>query len=248
MEELSIAVVARLTGVSSRTLRHYDDIGLVPPARIGSNGYRYYGRAQLQRLQEVLVLRELGLGLAAIDRVLGAGGDRAASLREHRAALLTERDRLTRLADTVGRSIEELEGGAQMSAQERFDGVAATRYEDEVVARWGRTAYDDGQARWAELGPEGRAAHQAEHDAIVAGLAAALAAGVGPGEDQVQALVGRHHRWVSTFWTPDRAAYVGLGRMYVEDPRFTRSYDEHGEGTAVLLRDAIEVWAERRLG
>ncbi|MGD9955417.1 MAG: MerR family transcriptional regulator, partial [Candidatus Nanopelagicales bacterium] len=105
----SIVEVARHAGVSSRTLRHYDDLGLVPPAYVGSNGYRYYEREQLHRLQEVLVLRELGLPLDAVARVLDGTRDRAAVLREHRAALLAERDRLARLADTVGRTIAEIE-------------------------------------------------------------------------------------------------------------------------------------------
>ncbi len=239
--------LSRLAGVSSRTLRHYDDIGLVAPAYVGANGYRYYRRPELLRLQEVLVLRALGLGLAAIGRVVSGAEGRADALREHRAALLRERARLTRLADAVGRTITELEGGEPMSATDLFDGFDNRGYEDEVVERWGRPAYDEGTAVWQRLGPEGRRRHHAEHAAIAAGFAAAARRGAAPADDDVQELVRRHHAWVGTFWTPDRQAYAGLGQMYVDDPRFARTYDEHQPGAAVLVRDAIAVYAAREL-
>src|SRR5437016_13685768 len=107
----SIAEVARMSGVTSRTLRHYDDIGLLPPAYLGSNGYRYYEEEQLLRLQQILVLRALGVGLTDIGKVIDAETDPVAALPRHYARLLAERDRLGRLAETVARTIAELEEG-----------------------------------------------------------------------------------------------------------------------------------------
>ena len=136
----SIVEVARHAGVSSRTLRHYDDVGLVPPAYVGGNGYRYYEQEQLLRLQEVLLLRELGLPLDAIGRVLDGTDDRVAVLREHHAALLLERDRIDRLATTVARTIEMREGGDHMTPEELFEGFDAgtqREYEAELVERFG---------------------------------------------------------------------------------------------------------------
>jgi MerR family transcriptional regulator, thiopeptide resistance regulator len=105
----SIQQVARMAGVTARTLRYYDQIGLLPPARVGPNGYRYYERPQMLRLQEVLLLRDLGLDLATIGAVIDAEHDRIEALRRHRHRLTTERDRLDRLAETVALTIEHLE-------------------------------------------------------------------------------------------------------------------------------------------
>lgn len=107
----SIAEVARMSKVTSRTLRHYDEIGLLPPAWIGSNGHRYYEEADLLRLQQILLMRELDLGLREIQAVLDSRLDQVAVLREHHQRLLAERDRLETLARTVGRTIAELEEG-----------------------------------------------------------------------------------------------------------------------------------------
>ena len=104
-----------MTGVTSRTLRHYDAEGVVVPVGAGAGGVRLYGREELLRLQQVLLLRELGLGLPAVRAVVDGTTDRAAALRDHRERLLVERDRLDRLAATVARTIEELEGGEEMT-------------------------------------------------------------------------------------------------------------------------------------
>ncbi len=117
----SITEVARVSEVTSRTLRHYDQIGLLTPAHLGVNGYRYYEQEQLLRLQRVLLLRELGLGLTAITAVLAGEQDQVEALRVHEQDLHTEGARLARLADTVSRTIRQLQGGQQMSADEMFE-------------------------------------------------------------------------------------------------------------------------------
>jgi DNA-binding transcriptional MerR regulator len=244
----SIAQVARISGVTSRTLRHYDDIGLLKPARIGANGYRYYEREQLLRLQEILVLRELGLGLDVIGKTLDGEQDRLDALRRHRDRLLAERDRYARLADSVARSIDELEGGEQMAAEQLFEGFDQSQYEDEVRGRWGHTeAYAESKRKVAAMTKEDAARLQAEEKAVVSELAEVLRAGVPVDDARTQALVDRHYRWFCSFWTPSRNAYVCVGNMYVDDARFTVHYDAHAPGLAVYLRDAIKVYAEARL-
>lgn len=114
-----IAEVARMSGVTARTLRHYDEVGLLPPAWIGTNGHRYYEERQLLRLQQILVLRELGVGLSEVGRILAEQVDELEALRGHRRRLLAERDRLDALAATVSRTITELE-------QSRKDGRPMT--------------------------------------------------------------------------------------------------------------------------
>jgi DNA-binding transcriptional MerR regulator len=245
----SIVEVARYAGVSSRTLRHYDDLGLVRPAYVGANGYRYYEREQLHRLQEVLVLRELGLPLDAIARVLDGTVDRVGVLREHRAALLRERDRLERLATAVGRVIEEREGGDPMDPQELFDGFDRERqkaYEAELVDRYGETARERIDESWRRIGSMSRADAdrlQAELARRDEDYAALMDAGVEPGDERVQALTAEHYRWVCQFWTPDADAFAGLGELYVDSPEFRARYDAVRPGLAAYVRDAMAAYA-----
>lgn len=139
----SITQVARMSGVTSRTLRHYDEIGLLPPARVGANGYRYYEEDQLLRLQQVLVLRELGLGLTEIKEIVERHTDPVVALREHHRRLLAERDRLDDVTRMVERTIAELqrnEGKTTMSKISRpenlFEGFDGARYEADARERW----------------------------------------------------------------------------------------------------------------
>ncbi|PPJ30991.1 hypothetical protein C5E45_08095 [Nocardia nova] len=130
-----------MSGITARTLRHYDDIGLLTPAHVGSNGYRYYDEQRLLRLQHILVLRELGLGLAEIAEAVDSEPDTLAALKRQYARLLAERDRLGRMAETVARTIAELEGNKEMSVQinrpeNLFAGFDHTQYDDEARQRW----------------------------------------------------------------------------------------------------------------
>jgi len=259
-ERWTTAEVVRLSGVTSRALRHYDAIGLLRPAGTTPGGQREYGRAELLRLQQVLVLRELGVGLAAIGDVLDAaapgraaqGTDparvRADRLREHHAALLAERDRLDRLARTVAATIESLEGGTDMPAEEMYEGFDHRRYEAEARERWGDAAVDRSTRAWEDLTVDEREAHRREGEAVSAGLAALLAAGTPVTDPAVRDLVARHHAWVALFWTPDAEAYRNLAAMYVDDPRFAATYDAVAPGLAVYLRDAVDAHADAVAG
>ncbi|MCO1653487.1 MerR family transcriptional regulator [Pseudonocardia humida] len=243
----STAEVARMSRVSSRTLRHYDHVGLLRPARTGHGGIRYYERPQLRRLQHILVLRELGMGLDDIGAVLSGETDELAALREHHARLLDEADRLRTLAATVARTIEENEnGGPEMAAEELFRGFRDDPHAEEARERYGEVAVQAQQraASWGEGVARGVAA---EAEAINGELAAAMAAGTPVDDPAVQALIARHHAWVCNFWTPNREAYIGLGRLYVDDERFTANIDKAGAGLSVYLRDAIAVYAQAAL-
>ena len=249
----SIVEVARVAGVSSRTLRHYDDVGLLPPAYVGSNGYRYYGRDELHRLQEVLVLRELGLPLDAIARVLDGTVDRVGVLREHRAALLAERDRLTRLADAVGRAIDEREGGDPVDPAELFDGFDPEKqkqYEADLVDRYGPQVQDRIDESWRRVGrmtKEQAAQVQADLAERDAEYAALLDEGVPADDPRVQEVTAKHYAWVAQFWTPDAEAFAGLGDLYVDHPDFRKRYDHIRPGLATYVRDAMTVYALERL-
>jgi MerR family transcriptional regulator, thiopeptide resistance regulator len=241
-----------MSGTTSRTLRHYDSVGLLRPAYVGSNGYRYYERDQLLRLQEILLLRELGLGLDAVSEVLDEPGDRVAVLRRHRRMLMRERDRLQRLVDTIGRTIEELEGGEDMSEHpeqwfEGFDAEKQRAYEAEARQLYGDDAVDESKARMAswstsdveEIQAQAREAHER-----IAGL---MDADVPPDDPRTLEAVDLHYRWVSRFWAPNAESYAGLGRLYVDDPRFTETIDATRSGLSAYLRDAMAAYAAARL-
>lgn len=248
----SIAEVARFSGLTSRTLRHYDEIGLLPPAYVGANGYRYYGEDELLRLQRILVLRELGLPLPRIADVLDAQTDRIEALREHLLALLAERDRLGRLAATVARTIGELEGDTPGGAvtiqrpENLFEGFDDTQYADEASSRW-PDQYARSQAYAATLTEQDKQEMGRESTAAMIRMAEFMAAGKPAGDPAVQDEVDRHYRFVARFWTPNAAAYRCLGQMFVDDERFTATYDRIAVGLAAYYRDAMAAYADARL-
>jgi DNA-binding transcriptional MerR regulator len=250
-ESWTIGELARLSGVTSRTLRHYDSIGLLEPVGTAAGGRRVYGREELVRLQQILVLRELGVDLTTIGQVVRSGAERGvqvAVLREHHTRLLAERDRFDRLAATVAATVRSLEGGRVMTAKNLYAGFDNSEYEVEARRRWGDEAVTSADGAWGRLGAVGQAAHHAETRAINAGLAECLSDRIPVDDTRVQELVRRHHAQVAVFWTPNRASYTGLDQMYVDDPRFTATYDAVTPGLATYLRDAMTVFAEANLG
>ena len=230
--------------VSSRTLRHYDHTGLLPPARIGHGGLRFYEQPQLERLQHIMLLRELGLGLPDIGRILD-GADETAALRLHHRRLLTELERLTELAATVAATIDHRERGTAMPAHDLFNGFRDDPYAAEARELYGEAAVES-QRRAASWDDDTARAVADQGDAVHRDLAALMSAGRAADDPEVQEVVARHHGWVSCFWTPDAAAYTGLGQLYVDDERFTATIDAHAPGLAAFLRDAIAVYARVR--
>jgi DNA-binding transcriptional MerR regulator len=238
-----------MSGVSSRTLRHYDEIGLLPPARLGANGYRYYEQAELLRLQQILLLRELGLGLADIAEILDRQLDPVQALREHHQRLLHERDRLTVLARTVARTIDQLqaEGNGAMTQINRpdnlFEGFDPSAYEEEARQRWPRE-WEQSRAFTSTLTAEGTERLQQEMTAAMIRMAELMAAGEQVDSPAVQAEIDAAYHVVCRFWTPDAAAFKGLGRLYVEDERFKVNYDRIAAGLAEFYRDAMACYAD----
>ena len=133
----SIQEIAKIAGTTSRTLRHYDDIGLLKPTRTGHNGYRYYDAAALVQLQRILLLRQLGLGLPAISDVLRHETDAVRALSGHLDWLRQEQARLDRQVASVRQTLESLRGEGELVAENMFDGFDHTQYKDEVEERWG---------------------------------------------------------------------------------------------------------------
>ncbi len=249
----SIADVARMSSTTSRTLRHYHDIGLLVPAFVGDNGYRYYEREQLLRLQQILLLRELDLGLPVIARILAGQQDAASALQLHLRHLRTEQVRLRRLQRTVERTLLDLEEGTTMPVEKFFDGFDAKQqeaYERELVERFGdamKPAIDESRRRTAGWTKTDFDAAITEYQQGLEQLAALMREGQPAEAPAVQEIIAGHHAWLTQFWTPNRASYTGLGEMYADDPSFRDQIDAVEPGLAGFLSDAMAVYARTRL-
>ena len=252
----TVKQVAKLSGVSVRTLHHYDEIGLLKPAAVGANGYRYYGREELLRLQQILFHRELGFSLEEIGRTLDAVGfDKVAALKAHRLRLEAETRRYRRLMRTIDQTLATLEGEAKMEDKamyKGFDPAKQAGYEKELVEKFGPSMQghiDDskrGMASWKQADFD---AMQAEADAIEAGMAKALVDGMPIDSGLVTDLMRRQHAWIARSWNKPApaAAFVGLGQMYVDDPRFRERYDGRQTGLAEYMAAAMTSFVEREL-
>jgi DNA-binding transcriptional MerR regulator len=244
--EWSIQQIARLAGTTSRTLRHYADLGLVPPSRIGDNGYRYYDQPALVRLQRVLLLRELGLGLPEIGDVLDHNTDEQSAMTTHLSLLRQEQDRLARQIAAVEHTMNALKGGETIMAEKMLDGFDHTQYKQEVEERWGKEAYARSDSWWRGMGESERESWKARAEKLTLDwVAAAKAADIAPDSAVAQDLARRHVEWLRGIpGTPtaehagDTDAYVrGLAEMYVADERFAANYG--GVEGATFVRDAL---------
>ena len=252
-EEWSIQQIAKLAGTTSRTLRHYGDIGLLPASRVGANGYRYYDQAALVRLQRILLLRDLGLGLPQIADVLGRESSEAHALESHLAWLRQEQDRLTRQVAAVETTITASKGGERLMAENMFDGFDHTQYKEEVEERWGKDAYAKGDAWWRSMSADEKAAWQQRAAQLGSDWISAHERGIDPAGDEAQALARRHFDWLRDIpgtpgggaEGPSKAYFLGLAEMYVADPRFGANYG--GQAGAEFVRDAMTAYAERNL-
>jgi len=249
----SIQEVARLAGTTSRTLRHYGEVGLVTPSRTGAGGIRYYDADALVRLQRVLLLRGLGLGIPAIADVLAGETDDARALGDHLAWLHAERERIGRQIASVERTLEKKVGGERIMAETMFDGFDHTQYEAEVAERWGADAYAQGDAWWRGQSDDERAAWRARLARLQADWREAARSGVAPASAEAQALAQRQYDWLSgmpgTPQTPDgrptKDYVTGLGDLYVADERFAAFYG--GAEGATFVRDAMRAFSEAKL-
>jgi MerR family transcriptional regulator, thiopeptide resistance regulator len=247
----SIAQVARMSGVTARTLRHYDDIGLLKPDHVGGNGYRHYEEPQLLRLQQILVLRELGLGLADIAEAIDSEPDTLVALRRQHARLIVERDRLSRVAETVRRTIVELEGKPEMSVpinrpENLFEGFDQSQYDDEARERWPEQ-FEQAQAKRATMTEADMERWQREATAAMIRMAEFMAAGTPVDDPAVQDEVHQHYQVICAWWTPNRGAYKCLGQMYVDDERFKVNYEKIAKGLAEYQAAAMAAYADARL-
>lgn len=248
--EYTVQRLAAMAGVSPRTLRYYDEIGLLKPARTNSSGYRIYGQAEVDRLQQILFYRELGVGLDTIKEAVTAPSfDAAKALREHRDRLLDKKAQLEQLIANVNKTLEAHEGRTTMTDREKFEGFKRRLVEEnerqygaEVRAKYGDAEVDRANQRVLDMTPEQHEEVARLGEQVMETLAAAFATG-DPAGESAQRAADLHRQWLTFFWgTYSQEAHAGVAQMYVDDPRFTAFYDAKQPGMARFLRDAVLIY------
>ncbi|CAM5519975.1 Antibiotic resistance transcriptional regulator, MerR family OS=Streptomyces sp. ACT-1 OX=1609288 GN=SACT1_4173 PE=4 SV=1 [Streptomyces griseus subsp. griseus] len=179
--------------------------------------------------------------------MLAGQRDTAVALRAHLRLLEQEQARIGRQIASVRTTLHKTQEGMELMADEVFDGFDHTAHEREVTERWGRDAYEEGDRWWRSLGDGEKKAFQDEHEAIARDWGRAAEAGLAADGPKAQELARRHCAWLSSAKEPSRSYVIGLGEMYVADPRFGKNYDRYGDGTAAFVRDALTVYAQHRL-
>jgi MerR family transcriptional regulator, thiopeptide resistance regulator len=258
MKDLTVKQLAAISGVTVRTLHHYDEIGLLRPASVGANGYRYYGREELLRLQRILFHRELGVPLGAIAGLLDLEGEsQIGVLQQHRHKLATERERYRVLIETIDRTIADIQGANQMANADLYQGFSPEKqagYEAWLIERYGepmRAGIERAKVDFARMSAAGQKAFMEaqgrELQELEQALAGALRNAIDPASDAVDALIRRHRAWVAAMWRAPCSAqrYAGLADLYLAHPDFVARYEAIEKGFADYLARAMKLHAAR---
>lgn len=239
---LTVSETAKLFGISVRTLRYYDEIGLLPPSETSDAGYRFYAEAELQKLQQILFYRELGFPLSEIGEAMSRPDyDRAKALRSRRGLLLLKRAHI----DEMLRLVDEAIGGEEMEKPKiTLEAVeeAKAKYAAEAKERWGMTdAYRESEEKYAAYGSAEKVRIAEKAGDIFAAFAANM--DKDPSDKAVQELVAKWQAHITeSYYACTTEILAGLGEMYVADGRFTASLDQYGDGTAKFMSEAIRYY------
>jgi DNA-binding transcriptional MerR regulator len=243
----TIKEIADLAGVTTRTIRYYDEIGLLDPALTGDNGYRYYDQDSLLRLQQILFFRELDVPLKEIEFIMnGPNYDLLSALGNHRSALQTKVHRLEKLIDTLDKTVASVKGEGSMSDQDVFDGFDESQFEEEVRERWGGSPkFAESQAKWSSYSKEQKEAIKAEGGRLTVRMVSKDPK-ASPDDADVQAAVGEYHAYLNQyFYTCELSFLRVLADNWVQDPRFAINYEKIREGGAAFARDAVNIYCDR---
>lgn len=248
--EYTVQKLANIAGLSTRTLRYYDEIGLLKPTRTSSSGYRIYGQAAVDQLQQILFYREMGVSLDVIRSIITDPlFDRKKALQEHQEQLLDKRKRLDLLLTNVEQTIASMEGGIAMRDEEKFQGFKQqmideneTMYGEEIRTKYGDEAVDKSNEKLQKMTPTEFDEFTRLGNEVKVTLAEAFATG-NPASDIAQKAAALHKRWLTFTWDKySKEAHARLADMYVDDERFRAFYDAEQPGMAEFLRDAIYIY------
>lgn len=248
----TVGTLATLAGVSTRTLRYYDKLGLLKPETINESGYRLYGEAQVDRLQQILFYRELDVELYTIKRILDAPSfEQGEALEAHLFALNERRDRLDALIETVKKTMAARKGEITMTDNQKFEAFKQNmidenerKYGAEVRARYGDKAADESNTKISAMTKEQYEDTEALRKAVNEAIREAFASGDPEGE-LAQKACAMHKEWLMRYWSEySPEAHMGVAQMYVDDPRFAAYYDAIAPGCAQFLQDAIVAYCK----
>ncbi len=249
--DYSVDRLAKLSGVSARALRYYDQIGLLTPRRV-SNGYRVYGQAEVDLLQQILFYRELEVPLDEIRSILHEGSyDAASALQAHLTAMKDKEKRIRQLISNLERTIAAKKGGTGMSDRDKFEGFKRSlvednerKYGDEVRQKYGSETMDASNAKLMGLSEEQYARAEGLSREFNETLKNALRNG-DPAGPLAQKACALHRDWLCYFWKEySKEAHLNLTQMYVDDLRFRQYYDGVIEGGAEFLLEAMKEYCK----
>ena len=252
--EYTISKLAKLAGVSARTLRYYDEINLLKPTRINSSGYRIYSQKEIDRLQQILFFRELDLDLETIIQIMNEPNfDHLTALNRHYHELVRKRARLDKLIETIDKTIAYQKGEISLSNAEKFEAFKEkmiaeneNKYGEEIRGKYGDKTVDDSNAKLRGMSKEDYDAMEKLGAEIFELLPKAFATG-NPDSELAQLLAAKHKEWLTYSWpTYSKEAHKGLAEMYVADERFKAYYDKDIEGGTEFLRDAIINYVDKK--
>lgn len=249
--EYSIQELSRMAGISTRTLRYYDETGLLKPARVTQAGYRYYGTPEVDRLQQILYYRERGFQLHTIQKILqDRDFDKLRAMEDHLLALKQRQEETAALIRTVEQTIRHMKGECQMADREKFKALKKSlvqgneiKFGAEARAKYGDAQVDAASKNMMGLSEEDFARWQALEQQILQELEAAVQAGQSADSEKGREIAQLHRDWLRFTlpgYTP--AQHKGIAALYVADERFTQYYDRRIPGCAQWLSDAVQHW------
>jgi len=246
----TVSQLAKMAGVSVRTLHHYDHIGLLKPASRTSAGYRRYGEQELLRLQQILFFRELDFPLGEIRDILDDPAfDQVEALKNHRRLLQRRAERLARLLKTVDKTIQRLtEDDMGMTDEELYEGFTKEqieRYKREARERFDPALVQESERRVSKMSKAQWNALKQEGDDVTRQIAEL--ADRSPGDPEVQGLIARHHAMIEQFYPASADVYRGLGQLYAEHAEFRKFYDKYRPGLSDFLKEAMAYYADHAL-
>ncbi len=248
MKKYSVKQLSDLAKVSVRTLHYYDEIGLLKPSEKSAAGYRFYVRADLFKLQQIMFFKELEFSLEEIQRILSDPNfDLKKALKSHREEISKRSEQFKTLLSTIDKTIQTLNQKIMLSDQEMYEGFTpeqAKAYRKEASQKWGKGEVKATENRIKKMSKEQWNEVKAQGEAIIKKLAELMAAGEDPSSKPVQECIARWHKHLGNFYPVSEARLRGLGEMYVADERFTAHYDKHHKGLAQFKNKAIQIYCD----
>lgn len=251
MTQYSIGDLANLAGVSIRTLRYYDKIGLLKPSVRAESRYRYYGEDELLQLQQILFYKELDFSLKEIQAILDDPDfDIVRALKNHKTEQKKRKNRIDKLLVTIDKTISKLEEGIMLKHEELYEGLPkekAEAWRNEAIEKWGEDTVEQSETSLRKLSKEEFQKLKNNFATNIEKLASMQKED--PESEEVQTEIAKHYDFISTFWgcKPEPEAYIGLGQLYVNDNRYTKVAGEPNSEFGEFMSRAMSYFVDANL-